>query len=114
MVRVVDLWNTKVPDFVVDARAEFFLASDEPCEVRWSDVFTFPFVRPEMTLEAIQMRYCLLHFAANVSEVQDTSVEMFCDANVRAAMGPESHTPWNTEGTDVLDTEILYRTKRCI
>jgi len=24
-----------------------------------------------------------------------------------------SHTSWNIEGTDVLDTEILYGTKRC-
>jgi len=30
-----------------------------------------------------------------------------------SAAPTNSHTPWHMEGTDVLDTEILNRTKRC-
>jgi len=89
MARVVDLWNTGVPEFEADMRAELFLASDKACEVRWGDLFTFPFVRPEMTPATISARYNLLYFAAHVLEIPGASVEMFSDANVRAAVGIE-------------------------
>jgi len=89
IVRVVDLWNTGVPDFEINARSETTMASAETCEARWGDFFTFPYVRPGMTSEAIEMRCGLLHFAASVSKVQDASREIFCNAKVRAGMGPE-------------------------